>query len=186
MGKIDCKDNEMFEKTLSEETVFTGRVFECEVRAVELSDGRVTGREIVKHTGGACILPVDDELNCHVVRQFRSGAGQVMTEVPAGKIEPGEDPLECVRREVREETGYDAGRIESLGFIFATPAYCSEKIHLFLGTELTYKGGRPDNGEFLCVEKIPLATLVTMCDEGKIFDAKSVACIYKAARRLLK
>jgi len=186
MGNIDCKDSELFEKTLSEETIFEGRVFECVTRAVELSDGSISGREIVKHSGGACIIPVDEDLNCYLVRQFRNGAQTILTEVPAGKIEPGEEPLDCVSREIREETGYCAERIESLGYIYATPAYCSEKIHLFLGTGLTFKGGRPDSGEFLRTVKYPLSKLVEMCDEGSICDAKTVACIYKAAGRLLK
>jgi len=184
MGSIDCKDNELFEMTLTEEFVFKGRVFECDVRTVRLSDGRMATREVIKHTGGACVLPVDDELNCYLVRQFRSGAERVLTEVPAGKIEPGESPAECVSREIREETGFTAGKIESLGYIYATPAYCSEKIHLYLATGLSYVGGSPDSGEFLRVEKYPLTELIKMCDSGEIEDAKTVACIYKASRRL--
>ena len=184
MGSIDCNDNELFEMTLTEEFVFRGRVFECDVRTVRLADGKMTTREIIKHTGGACVLPVDDELNCYLVRQFRSGAESVLTEVPAGKIETGETPLECVSREIREETGFTAEKIESLGYIYATPAYCSEKIHLFMATGLSYAGGSPDPGEFLRVEKIPFTDLLRMCDSGEIEDAKTVACVYKASRRL--
>ena len=185
MGKTDCSDSEMMEKTVSSKTCFEGKVFKCLVNEVQLSDGSRASRELVIHTGGACILPVDDELNCYMVRQYRSGADEVLIEVPPGKIEEGEDPLECATREITEETGYKAGKVEYLGVVCATPAYCSERIHMYLATELTYVGVSPDSGEFLKLVKYPLSDLVRMCDEGIIKDGKTVISIYKAARRLM-
>ena len=185
MGRTDCRTEELTEKALFSKTVFEGKVFDCLVNDVELSDGSISFREIVRHTGGACILPVDSDLNCYLVRQFRSGADQVLLEVPAGKIEVGEDPKACAAREITEETGFEAGNIISLGHIFATPAYCSEKIHLYIGTDLHYVGSSPDSGEFLGVEKIPLTDLVAMCDDGRICDSKTTVLIYKAARRFI-
>ena len=186
MGKTDCRDNELIETVVSEETKFEGRVFKAVVRDITNPDGSSDKREVVIHTGGACILPVDKDLNCYMVRQYRSGVEEVLLEVPAGKIEVGEDPLECASREIKEETGYSAGKVENLGYMCATPAYCSERIHMYLGTELEYSGTNPDNGEFLGVHKYPLTDLVAMCDSGEIKDSKTVICIYKAARRLLK
>ena len=185
MGRTDCNTNELTEKTLFSKTLFEGRVFDCVIKDVELSDGTVAVRELVMHTGGACILPVDQDLNCYLVKQFRSGADRVLIEVPAGKIEPGEDPKECAAREIAEETGFEAGSIISLGYIYATPAYCSEKIHLYIGTDLKYVGTSPDSGEFLGNVKIPLSELVAMCDNGEICDSKTTALIYKAARRFI-
>ncbi|MBP5260616.1 MAG: NUDIX hydrolase [Clostridiales bacterium] len=186
MGKTDCRDDELFEKTLNTQTVFEGKVFDCILKDVELVDGSVAKREVVLHTGGACILPVDRDLNCYMVKQYRSGADEVLIEVPAGKIEKGEDPLECALREIEEETGFESGNVISLGSMCATPAYCSERIHMYLATDLKYKGVKPDKGEFLGVVRYPLNTLVEMCDNGLIKDSKTIICIYKAARRLLK
>lgn len=185
MGRTDCRTDELTEKTLFSKTIFEGKVFDCLLNDVELPDGSISFREIVRHTGGACILPIDSDLNCYLVRQFRSGADQVMLEVPAGKIEQGEDPEECARREVVEETGYEAGKIAYEGHIFATPAYCSEKIHLYIGTDLKFVGSSPDSGEFLGLEKISLKELVDMCDNGQITDSKTTVLVYKAARRFI-
>ncbi len=186
MGRNDCSDSELTEQILSSRKVFSGRVFDCEVRQVELHGGIKAEREIVVHTGGACIIPVDSDLNCYMVKQYRSGVQEILMEVPAGKIEPGEDPMECASREIVEETGYEAGKIDPLGYIVATPAYCSEKIHMYLGTDLRFKGANTDDGEFLGVTRVPLAELVEMCDRGEITDSKTTVCIYKAAGRLLK
>lgn len=186
MGKIDCDENELIETTTAVHNMFSGSVFDCIIRDVKLPDGTDAKREVIVHTGGSCILPVDENLDCYMVKQFRSGAEMVLLEVPAGKIEEGESAYNCAVREIVEETGFEAGKVEDLGFFFPTPAYCSEKIHLFLGTNLKYVGGDPDSGEFLGVQKMSLKELVDMCDRGDINDGKTMACIYKAARRFLK
>ncbi len=186
MGNTNCSDSELFEKTIKEQEIFNGRVFRCVVKDVELCDGSKAKREVILHTGGACVLPVDEELNCYLVRQYRSGADEVLTEVPAGKVEPGEDPRGCAEREIAEETGFKAGKIEDLGVIIATPAYCSERIHMYLATDLVKTESSPDDGEFLRVIRIPLAEAVRMCDSVEIKDSKTVASIYKAYRRIIK
>ena len=184
MGKINCSDDMLFEKTVSRETIFEGKVFEVEVKEIETPEGKISHREIVKHNGGACILPIDDDGNCYLVKQFRSPFETVMLEAPAGKIEEGEDPLACAAREITEETGLTAGNIESVGAIAATPGYCSEIISLFIGTGLEYKGGTPDENEYISTVKMPLKDAVEMADSGTIRDAKTMALLYKAARRL--
>jgi ADP-ribose pyrophosphatase len=179
------KDKErLTEKTLSSEVVFSGRVFDTIVKKVMLSNGSTSTREIVKHNGGACILPVDDDLNCYMVRQFRSPFEKILLEVPAGKIEIGEDPKVCAVRELHEETGFEASEVIDLGKMICSPGYDSEIIYLYAARGLTFIGEKPDEGEFLNCEKIPLQTLVEMADRGEISDSKTQICIYKTVRRL--
>ena len=148
MGRIDCSDDMLFEKTESRETKFTGRVFEVEVKTITTPEGAKAHREIVLHNGGAAILPVDSEMNCYFVKQFRSPFEKVMTEAPAGKVEPGEDPLACASREITEETGFTAHKIEHVGKMMATPGYCSEVINLYIATDLEFTGGKLWESEY--------------------------------------
>ena len=185
MGRCDCNDDNLAEVTVSSETFYSGRVFNCELKQVRLPDGNIAPREVVRHSGGACVLPIDDDLNCYMVNQYRIAVDKIYLEAPAGKIEPGEAPDECVAREIREETGYVASSIEPVGTAAATPGYCSEIIYLYIATGLEYVGTDPDSGEFISVHKVPLKELVDMADKGQIEDAKTQVLIYKAARRLL-
>lgn len=174
----------MIETTIDSETVFEGRVFKTVVKNVRLSDGTVSKREIVYHNGGACVLAIDDDLNCYMVHQFRSPFEKILLEVPAGKIEPGEEPLACAVRELHEEVGMTAEEMIDLGSEIVSPGYDSEIIWLYLARGLEYIGEAPDEGEILNCEKIPLAELVRMADNGQIRDSKTMLCIYKAIRRL--
>ena len=183
MGKINCSEDMLFEKTLDSITVFEGRVFDVEVKKIETPEGKTATREIVKHPGGACILPVDDQGNCYLVKQFRSPFEKVMLEAPAGKLEKGEDPFSCASREITEETGFTANKIEYAGAIAATPGYCSEIISLYIGTELEYKGGEPDPNEYISTVKMPLKQVLEMADNDEIRDAKTLVLLYKAAGR---
>lgn len=184
MGKINCSDDMLYEKTESSKTIFEGRVFDVEIKEITTPEGKKSSREIVKHPGGACILPVDDEGNCYLVKQFRSPFEKVMLEAPAGKLEKGEEPFECVSREITEETGFVAENIEHVGAIAATPGYCSEIITLYIGTGLKYEGGNPDPNEYIATVKMPLKEALRMADDGEIKDAKTQVLLYKASRRL--
>ena len=174
----------LIETTKDSEVIFHGRVFDTIVKTVSLPDGRTAKREIVLHHGGACVLPIDDDLNCYMVRQFRSPFEELLLEVPAGKLEPGEEPLSCATRELLEETGFEASEITSFGGMIASPGYDSEVIWLFMARGLKQKGQKLDEGEFLNVENIPLLELFKLAEDGKISDSKTQLCIYKAARRL--
>lgn len=163
---------------------FEGRVFTVEVHDVRLSDGRMAKREIVRHSGGACIVAIDSQDQVYLVRQFRKPYDAVLLELPAGKLEPGEDPLVCATRELQEETGMKADLIEWLATVYPSPGYCSETLTIFLATGLTYGQSNLDDGEFLSVHPYPLAEALDMIDRGEICDAKTQVGLLRAARTL--
>ncbi len=164
--------------------VHEGRVVRLYVERVRLPNGNVCELEIVRHPGAAAVVPVDADGRVLLVRQYRHAAGGYLLEVPAGKLDPGEPPDECARREVEEETGHRAGRLDSLGWIHTTPGFSDEKIWLFLATGLEKTRQRLQADEVLTVEKVPLSDALEMAVSGGIADAKSVCAIARAASRL--
>ena len=175
---------ELFERKLNSRQIFDGIVVKLFVDDVELPDGKKAIREIVRHPGAVCVIPIDSDDNVIMIKQFRYPFSEVLLEVPAGKLEPGEDPLEAVKRELEEESGVIADRVEHIGEIYTTVAIFDEKINVYLATGLTYKNAHPDEGEFLEVEKIPLKTLVNMVMRGEIKDSKTQIAILKADKIL--
>lgn len=172
---------EYTEDTLSKKEIFDGKVISLRVEKVKLCDGRVEDREIVAHNGGVGVIAFDDDNNVFMVRQYRLAARRSMLEIPAGKLEKGEDPFECGKRELTEETGYRAKHFEHLGEFFVSPGYCEEKINLYLARDLEFVGQHLDDGEFLNVEKYSMDELTDMVINNKINDAKTVIAILKAA-----
>ena len=177
---------ELYEKKLTSKQIFDGKVVKLFVDTVELPDGSEAIREIVRHPGAVCVIPVTKDMDVVTVKQYRYAFEQIMLEIPAGKLEPGEDPFEAVKRELEEESGVVAGKIEYLGEIFTTVAIFDEKIHLYLATELEFKDAHPDEDEFLEVENIPLEKLYEMVMNGEIKDAKTQIAILKAYNILCK
>lgn len=167
------------EKRISGETVFDGKIMHVRRDVVELSDGSEAFREVVDHSGGVCVLALDDENRVLTVRQFRYPFEQVLQEIPAGKLERGEDPDEAAKRELREETGAVAGRMERLGEIYPTPAYCGEIIRMYLARDLVFGENDLDEGEFLDVVRVPFDELVEKVMTGEIRDAKTVVAVLK-------
>ena len=163
---------------------YEGVVVSVRVDQARLSDGRLTLREVVEHPGGVAVLPLDTDGRVWCVRQFRYPFGRELLEIPAGKLEPGEDPAVCAARELSEETGLSADRRRSLGCSYSSPGNSTEVIHLFLATGLRPGPAHPDDGELLGVEAHPLAELVDAVLRGELADAKSVAAILKTARLL--
>ena len=170
-----------FEKTLSSETRFEGRVFTVTVDKVELENGRTSTREVVHHHGGACIMPVTDNDEIYMVRQFRYALGEEVWELPAGKLEKDEDPFAAAKRELEEECGLTADHFTDLGVVYPTVGYDSEKIYVWAATGLHPVGQHLDPDEFLDVIKVPFAKAVEMVMDGTIKDSKSIAGILKYA-----
>lgn len=172
------------ENTIKETTVFQGKIIRVHTDEVKLENGMDAYREVVEHSGGVCILPLTDDNQVHVVRQYRYAVHKGLLEIPAGKKEYGEDPLECGIRELKEEVGATADEMIPLGYIYATPAYDSETIYIYLAKGLHYGNQHLDEGEFLDVETIPLTTLRDMAMAGEVADAKTVVAVLKACALL--
>lgn len=170
---------DLFEKTLNEKEIFNGKIIRVHIDDVELPDKTKSFREIVEHSGGVCVAPIDGNYNLTFVRQFRYPFKKVLWELPAGKLEKGENPLEAGLRELREECGVECENIIDLGTIYPTVAYCSEIIYLFAATGLKHTHQKLDEGEFLEIEKLPLEKAVEMVMNGEICDAKTVAIVLK-------
>lgn len=171
---------ELFEKQLTSKQLFDGKIIKLYYDEVELPNGKMSFREIVRHSGAVCVIPVDDEGYVTMIRQFRYPFGRPLLEIPAGKLEPNEEPLSAVSRELEEESGIRADKIESLGIIYTTVAFTDEKIYAYLATGLTYHDSHPDDDEFLEIEKIHISKLVEMVMNGEIKDSKTQICILKA------
>lgn len=172
----------MEEKTISSRRIYDGRVIKLDVLDVELPDGQNSKREIVKHPGAVAIVALDDQRNILMVRQWRMAAGRAMLEIPAGTLDPGEEPLVCADRELQEETGLRAGKLEPLGAFFVAPGYTTEKIHLFLATGLTESRLPMDDDEFIELVRIPLEEAVRRVVAGEIEDGKTITGVLRAAR----
>lgn len=149
----------MFEKTLEKKEIFKGKVFEVEHLKVELENGMLAHREIVRHGGGVACLAINQQQEVYLVKQFRKAIEQMCIEIPAGKLEKEEDPFLAIQRELKEETGLIAHQWTFLGSYFATPGYCTERIYLYLAEDLEQGQAKLDEGEFLEVIKVPLKNL---------------------------
>lgn len=172
------------EKTLTSEQVYDGIVVKLFSDKVELDNGYKATREVIHHPGGVCVAALDEDENIFLVEQFRYPFDTVLTEVPAGKLEYGEDPLECGRRELKEEVGAEAESFEYLGCLYPTVAYDTEKIHMYLARGLSFSSQDLDEGEFLDVKKMPLKQAFEMAMNNELPDAKSQLCIIKAYLKL--
>jgi ADP-ribose pyrophosphatase len=175
---------ELYEKKVSSKQIFDGKIVKLYVDEVLLPNGEKAIREIVRHPGAVCVIPVCENGDVIMVKQFRYPFEEVILEIPAGKLEKGEDHLEAVKRELEEESGVSAENVEFLGTLYTTVAIFDEKIDMYLATGLTFKNAHPDEDEFLEVEKIPLKNLVEMVMSGEIKDAKTQVAILKADRIL--
>ncbi len=169
------------ETTLSSEEIFNGRVIRVTYDKVLLENGNTSTREVVHHHGGACILPVDENQNITLVRQYRYALGEEMWELPAGKLEKGEDPFETAKRELAEECGLTADHFVDLGVVYPTVGYDSEKIYLWAATGLHNVSQHLDEDEFLDVVKMPLDEAMRLVLDGTIKDSKTQIGILKYA-----
>ncbi|SFX97666.1 NUDIX domain-containing protein [Ruminococcus sp. XPD3002] len=173
------------EKTLSSETVYHGKIFDITHNTVELENGETAVRDVLVHHGGVCVIPVTEDNDIYMVKQFRYPFGEVTLEIPAGKLEKGEDHRECGLRELREETGFTCSEYTYIGKIYPVPAYDTEIIHVYMARGLRRQGEQSlDEDEFLDVVKIPLSEAVEMIMSGKLHDSKTQIAVLKVARIL--
>lgn len=163
--------------------VFTGRVLTLNLEQVRLPNGQVAELEIAHHPGGAAVVAVDAEGRVCLLRQFRHAAGGWLTELPAGKLDGGEPPLECARRELAEEAGVSARRWEKLGEFFSSPGVLTEVIHLFLAQDLEPADASPEDHEVLEVTWVPLKDAIALAASGRLQDAKSLIGLFWAGER---
>ena len=172
------------EERVSGTTIYEGKVFTVLVDQARLENGKIATREVVRHNGGAAVLALNENCEVAMVRQFRYAAGTELWEIPAGKLEAGEEAREAARRELEEEAGLVAERFEDFGSIFPTCAYCTEIIYLFLATKLRTVPCHLDEDEFVTMEWVAMDVLLEMIDDGRISDAKTVCALLKAERLL--
>ena len=170
------------EAMLESKEIFNGRVIRVTLDKVQLEDGTTSTREVVHHHGGACVLPVDADGNVTMVRQFRYALGEELWELPAGKLEAGEDPFEAAKRELSEECGLTADTYTELGVVYPTVGYDSERIYLWAAEGLHTVGQHLDAGEFLDVVKMPFAQALGLVMDGTIKDSKTQVALLKYAQ----
>jgi ADP-ribose pyrophosphatase len=164
--------------------IYPGRAFTVRSDTLRLPDGRETNLDIVEHVGSVIILPLEEDGHLLFVRQYRHAAGLELLELPAGTLDEGEAPEECAKRELREETGMAAGRMEFLGGFYLAPGYSTEYMHVYLATDLFNDPLEADADEFLTVERIPVAEALKMGEKGEFPDAKSLAAFLLARKYL--
>lgn len=176
---------EYYEKTISSELKYKGVIFDVEKLVVELPNGKQAYRDIVRNPGASVVVPViDDEII--LVHQFRKPPEKVFIELPAGKLEAGEDPAVCAARELKEETGYHADKLVKILELYPAPAFADEVLHIYLATELTKGEATPDEDEFISAKAYKMEEALSLIDQGIINDSKTVAGILFAARFLNK
>jgi ADP-ribose pyrophosphatase len=165
------------EVTVSSEAIFQGKIIQLQVDTVTLPDGQLATREIVRHPGAVAVIAIiDDELI--VVEQYRKPLGRSQVEIPAGKLDPGEDPYAAAIRELAEETGYRAGSLLKIDAFYTSPGFADELIHLYVAQDIVRGEQHTDEDEFLDCTKITFETAQTYINDGKISDAKTILAVY--------
>lgn len=162
------------EKTVSSESIYKGAILNLRRDKVTVSGGGYSYREIVEHSGGAVAVALTDDGNVVLVKQFRKPMEKVVTELPAGKIEKGEDPLETMKRELKEETGYTASHLKLMAEFNPSVGYTNETLYIYLATGLVPGKPQPDEHEALEIKKIPLDDAIQMVVNGEITDGKTM------------
>ena len=163
------------EKTLSSQLIYEGRAVRLRVDTVQMPGGRKTTREIVEHSDCVAIIAIDADDNILLVNQFREAVGKELLEIPAGGIEPDEDPVTAVRRELQEEIGYLPKKVERLGGFYSSPGYCTEYLHLYLATDLIPSQLYAEDTESIRLTRVLVSQIPSLITSGSICDAKSIA-----------
>lgn len=174
----------LHEETVDSQVLFRGKIITLRKDVARLENGKLVDREVAQHPGGACVLAMEPDGTVYTVKQFRYPFGEVVEELPAGKLDGPEDPLLAARRELSEEVGLEADEMVYLGGMLASPGFCTEVIHLFLARGLRRGKQHLDEDEFLGVERHPFSDLVDRVMSGELCDAKTVAAVLKTQEYL--
>jgi ADP-ribose pyrophosphatase len=171
---------------IASKRVYTGKIVSLDVDTVRFPDGTTGELEMIRHPGASAVLPFlsdpkGEDPQILLIRQFRYAANGYVYEIPAGRLEPGEDPKDCARRELLEETGCHASSVQYLTTIFTTPGFTDEKIHLFMATGVTAGEAKPESDEFMELEPRTLSQALRMIQAGEIQDGKTIVTILYAA-----
>ena len=169
----------MTERTADHTRPYEGVIVNVDLDKVELPNGRLAKREIVRHPGGVAVLPLNGDGTVTLVRQYRYAFSRVLTEIPAGKLDPGEEPRAGALRELGEEIGAQVGELIELGAMYPSPGFSHEVLYLYLARDIAYGDCHPDEDEFLEVVRVPFDTLVEQIMRGEIRDGKTVAAVLK-------
>lgn len=168
------------ETIVSQSTVFNGKIFSVDRMEIALPNGRPALREVVRNPGASAVVAADENGRVAMVRQYRIAAQSELWELPAGKLDPGEDPLACAQRELSEETGLSAKRWQKLTAMWSSPGFCDEVLHIYLAQDLTAADSHPDEGEFVSLEMVPLPVLWERIMAGELRDAKTIVGLLMA------
>jgi ADP-ribose pyrophosphatase len=172
-------------KLKKSDTLFKGKVFDLKIDQIEYDSGNIGVREVAVHPGGAAVVAVKDDGKIILVKQFRHPIQQAILELPAGKLDKGEDPLVCAIRELEEETGYKPGTIEKLGVISTSPGFCTEILHIFLAQNLIPGNHNREEGEYeMETLEFSMGEISRMIENGEIIDAKTICGIYYVKNKL--
>lgn len=171
-----------FEKTVKEERKYSGNIINVDKVTVILPNGRETTRDIVRHPGASVIVPITEDGKILMVEQYRKPCEMISLELPAGKLDDDEEPEVCAKRELREETGCIAGKMQKAITIHSTPGFSNEVLHMFVATNLVEKKACPDEDEFISCSKYEIPDLISMIEKGEITDAKTIIGIFLADR----
>ena len=177
---------DLIEKTLTSDVVYDGKIITVYKDEVKLSTGKTSFREVVEHSGGVVILALckkDDIEKVLMVKQFRYPLKQALLELPAGKLEKGEDPLEAAKRELKEETGYSAKKWQDLGYVYTSPGYSDEKLYLYKAEDLHFTRCHPDEGEIIQAFEYEIDKVMDMIYTGEINDAKTLCALLRGGIR---
>ena len=172
------------EKTMKSDKLYEGKIISLRIDTVELPDKKYSKREIVEHPGGVAIVGVTDENEILLVKQYRKAADRVLLELPAGKLEVNEEPKETAFKELKEETGYRAEKLEYLLEFYTSPGFSTEKVYIFLAENMEKGEQELEAGEFIDVESYKIDDLIDMINKGDIIDSKTIIGIYTMKNRL--
>ena len=179
MEREEGNGMDLTERTVESKTVYQGKIVTLLVDQAELPNGKEALREVVLHPGGVAILPLDQDGNVTLVQQYRYPFHELLLELPAGKLDEGEDHRAAAARELGEETGLEAGELTYLGCLLASPGFCTERLHMYLARDLRRSVSHPDDDEVLNVVTMPFGEIARQVMDGTIEDAKTVATVLK-------